>query len=124
MGLGRGRVASSPLGARGLWAGPATAGWLSWTAMRAGVEAGGPGGSLVWRRPVPCCSVAGGPLFQAQVMALAVGSSSPGCCSGCSGCPGPRSSCWCRTGLVKLRRGACGERRLLRPHRECGAGRV
>lgn len=44
MGLGVGGVVSVPPGAGGRWAGPATAGWPSWTAMGARVRVGGPGG--------------------------------------------------------------------------------
>ena len=124
MGLGGGGVVSIPPGAGGRWAGPATAGWLSWTAMRAGVGAGGPGGCPGWRWSVAWCSVAGETVFQAQVMAPGVGSSPQGCWSGQSICPGARGSCWCRSGLSKLPRGACGERRLLRPRCGCGAGWV
>ena len=125
MGLGgEGVVAVSP-GPGGCWAGPATPGWLSWTAIWAGAEVGGPGGRPGWWRLVPRrCSVAGGPLFQAHVTAAGVGSSSWRCWGGQSRCPGVRGSCWCRAGLSKLRRGACGERRLLRPRHGCGAGWV
>lgn len=125
MGLGGEGVVSVSLGPGGCWPGPATPGWLSWTATGAGAEAGGPGGCPGWWGLVPPrCSVAGGLLFQAHGMAAGVGSGFRRCWGGQSICPGVRSSCWCQAGLSKLRRGACGERRLLRPHHVCGAGRV
>ena len=100
-------------------------GWLSWTALGTGVEAGGPDGCPGRWGPVPpWCSVAGGPVFQAQVMAAGVGSGSQRWWGGWSGCPGVRGCCWFRAGLPRLRRGACGERRLLRSRCSCGAGRV
>ena len=51
--------------------------------------------------------------FQAGAEAAGVGSSSQGCRGGCSGwcgCPGERGRCRFPAGLLKLQRGACGER--------------
>ena len=123
-GRGGGGVVSVSPGAGGRWASPSTAGWLSWRAMGAGLGAGWPGGCPGWKEPVPRCSMAGWRVFQAQAVAAAVGSGSQGCCGMQVGCQGSRGSCWCGIRLTKLRRGACGERRLLRPGRGCGAGWV
>ena len=56
--------------------------------------------------------------FQAGAAAAGVGSGSQGCrggwCGWC-GCPGARGNCQFPAGLLKLQRGACGERRPPRP---------
>lgn len=61
---------------------------------------------------------AGAPVLQAGAAAAGVASSSQGCrggwCGWC-GCPGARASRRFPAGLLKLQRGACGERRPLRP---------
>lgn len=94
MRLQGGGMVSVPLGPGGHGAGPTTAGWLRWKATGALVGAGGPGSWPGWRGPVPWCSMAGGPVFRAQAVAVGVGSSSQGCFGGRSSCLGVRGSCW------------------------------
>lgn len=68
--------------------------------------------------------VAGGPVFQALMVAAGVGPGSQAYHGGQAACTGSRSGCGCQSGLPGLRRGACGDRNLLRPCCGCGARRV
>ena len=68
--------------------------------------------------------VAGGSVFQALMVAAGVGPGSQAYDGGQAACRGSRSGCGCQSGLPGLRRGACGDRNLLRPCCGCGARRV
>lgn len=108
MALGAGGLVPRSSEGQGCCAGPAAPDSPSGRAMKPVVEAGGVGGS-----------VAGQVVF--QVDAVVAGSRAQRAWSGASGSPRSRYVCRCWPETLKLRRCACGERRLLRPCCGCSA---